>query len=123
MQRLLNIERNLVSEPTLDGEEFKRIVFGPNFAERDRAFEEMRKNGMLHHYHITEDSKEEIRYKTMQNVFKSRQSYSRSVDETEADPNVITLFSNGFVFYDLGFCIRSGIHFFLYVKSIQLLGT
>jgi hypothetical protein len=123
MQRLLSIEKNLVSESILDGEEFKRVVFGPNFAERDRAFEAMRKYDMLHHYHINEDSKEEIRYKTMQNIFKSRQSYSRSVDETEEDPNIITLFSNGFVFYDFGFCIRSGVHFFLYVKSIQLLGT
>lgn len=59
MERLLSLERQLVSGSSgnLDVEELKRIVFGPNYAERDIGFEVLRKNNMLRHYHITEDSK------------------------------------------------------------------
>lgn len=35
----------------------------------------------------------------------------------------MTHFAHGFVFYDLGFCVRSGVHFYLYSKALQLLGT
>lgn len=58
MERLLSLEKQLVAGSNLDAEELKRVVFGPNYAERDLGFEALRKNNMLHHYHITEDSKE-----------------------------------------------------------------
>lgn len=35
----------------------------------------------------------------------------------------MTHFVHGFVFYDLGFCVRSGVHFYLYFKALHLLGT
>ena len=78
---------------------------------------------MLQHYHISEDSHEEVRHKTFQNIVKSRKNYAKSLDETQSNPNETTLYSNGFVFYDLGFCVRAGVHFYLYSKAIQLLGT
>jgi hypothetical protein len=123
MQRLQNLEKQVIASSSLDGEEFKSIVFGPNYAEKEKAAEVLRSNGSLHHYHINEDSKETLRHKTLRNVFTSRASFLGTFDDAESNINAVTLFCNGFVFYDLGFCVRSGVHYFLYFKALNLLGT
>ena len=83
----------------------------------------MRKYNMLHHYHINEDSKQEIRRKTFSNVVIGRKSYNRTYEEVDADPNPTTLYANSYPFYDLGFSVRAGVHYYLYSKAILLLGT
>lgn len=59
----------------------------------------------------------------MVNSIKARTNYHRTNEETDNDPNPASLYSNSLVFYDLGFSVRSGVHYFLYLKSIRLLGT
>lgn len=59
----------------------------------------------------------------MQNVIKARKNYHRTYEQVDADPNPTTLYANAFVFYDLGFSVRSGVHYYLYSKAISLLGT
>jgi acyl-CoA oxidase len=83
----------------------------------------MRKHDLLHHYHITEDSKDEVRRKTFSNIIIARKAYNRTYEEVDADPNSASLYGNSWVFYDLGFSVRAGVHYFLYSKAIRLLGT
>lgn len=123
MQRLLQLDTHLVREDHLHHQDFKLTVFGPNYTERDRAFQVLRNSGMLHHYHLTQDSKEEVRYKTLKNIFISREKYNKSIDEAKNNPNGTSLYGNAFIFYDLGFSVRSGVNFYLYCKAIQFLGT
>lgn len=52
-----------------------------------------------------------------------RKYYHRTFEQVDADPNPTTLYANAFVFYDLGFSVRSGVHYYLYSKVISLLGT
>jgi acyl-CoA oxidase len=78
---------------------------------------------MLHHFHITEASKEEVRYQTLINAINSKRFYTKSAEESDADPNPVSLYSNALVYYDLGYTVRAGVHFFLYLKAIKLLGT
>jgi acyl-CoA oxidase len=42
---------------------------------------------------------------------------------TKANPNKITLFGNGFTFYDLNLTTKAGVHYSLYLKAIERLGT
>lgn len=53
MERLIGLEKQLVSGGNLEANELKRVVFGPNYGERDRAFELIKKMDILHHFHIT----------------------------------------------------------------------
>ena len=39
------------------------------------------------------------------------------------DPNVVSLISTGFMVFDLGFSVKNGVHYFLYMKTIFNLGT
>ena len=39
------------------------------------------------------------------------------------NPNKITLFGNGFTFYDLNLTTKAGVHYSLYLKAIERLGT
>lgn len=64
-----------------------------------------------------------MRYQTFLNSIKARSCYNRTIEETDEDPNPASLYSNSLVFYDLGFSVRSGVHYFLYSKAIKLLGT
>jgi hypothetical protein len=38
-------------------------------------------------------------------------------------PNKLTLLGNGFTFYDLNFSTKIGVHYSLYLKAIERLGT
>lgn len=42
---------------------------------------------------------------------------------TLTNPNKITLFGNGITFYDLNLTTKGGVHYSLYLKAIERLGT
>lgn len=44
-------------------------------------------------------------------------------ENTIKNPNKITLFGNGLTFYDLNISTKGGVHYSLYLKAIERLGT
>ncbi len=44
-------------------------------------------------------------------------------DDFKADPNIVTLTSAGMYCYDPAVCVKFGVHFHLYTKTIMNLGT
>jgi|JI6StandDraft_1071083.scaffolds.fasta_scaffold126927_4 hypothetical protein len=40
-----------------------------------------------------------------------------------SNPNQFTLFGNGFTFFDLNLITKMGVHYSLYIKTIERLGT
>jgi|JI9StandDraft_1071089.scaffolds.fasta_scaffold114940_3 hypothetical protein len=72
MNRLLSLQQNLISGPsffekhrqssTIDSQEFKRIVYGPNYQHRERSLEFIKQNpDVFEHYHVTEASRDKQR--------------------------------------------------------------
>ncbi len=101
MKRLLALESQIVSEDdfararatsTVDKLELNKIVYGSNYDERLKAFEIIRANPDRFELDI--------------------QKYTRT------NPNKLTLFGNGFTFYDLNFTTKIGVHYSLYLKTI-----
>jgi hypothetical protein len=43
--------------------------------------------------------------------------------EKSDNPNKFSLFGNGFTFYDLNLITKIGVHYSLYLKTIERLGT
>lgn len=79
MNRLLALKPQLVSQTefdeyrrksTIDKEEFNRVVNGPNYKERMRAFKVISENpSLFQHYHLTEASRPSQRENTTKQVF------------------------------------------------------
>lgn len=132
MKRLLALQAQLVSEDefarsrassTIDKLELNKIVYGNNYEERLKAFEIIRANpDRFEHYHLTEADRSYQREKTTKEV--QRLSDVLDIQKyTRVNPNKLTLFGNGFTFYDLNFTTKIGVHYSLYLKTIERLGS
>lgn len=87
----------------------------------------MRNNKVYHeHFHLHDYSIEEIRKKTLAKLAVTWRNTPQIEEVRKLNfevANPVTLFCNGVTYNDINFCILGGVHSFLYLKSIHLLGT
>lgn len=132
MNRLLSLESHLVQAKdfqtyklasTIQKEEFCKTVYGTNYKERQRAFDYIKNNpDDFEHYHLTEADRSHQREKTNKLLLKYINQFD--IDKySRTNPNKLTLFGNGFTFYDLNLTTKAGVHYSLYIKTIERLGT
>ena len=72
---------------------------------------------------MLELSRAETREKAAEQIFASKEKIGLTYEDYLKDPNIVSVVSTGFMSYDVGFSVKNGVHFFLYMKTIFNLGT
>lgn len=56
-------------------------------------------------------------------MFQVKNIINMSYEQYLANPNYLSLICSAYVNYDYGYSVKSGVHFFLYLKALYNLGT
>lgn len=100
------------------------MVYGENYGERFKAFDVIQSNVKdFEHFHLIDADREHQRMQSTKLMSILAKPVDLGVERAIEYPNLITLYTNGLIYYELGVMIKLGVHYALYMKTIQNLGT
>ncbi|CAD8063787.1 unnamed protein product [Paramecium primaurelia] len=109
---------------TIDKQKYIEIFYGRNWKYRQNLFDIVKNNQhVFKHHHLEESTREEQRYHSFQAMRHFHQKLGVTYDMFLSDPNIVTITSVAMYSFDPAVCVKFGVHFSLYTKTILNLGT
>ncbi|EAS04704.1 peroxisomal acyl-CoA oxidase (macronuclear) [Tetrahymena thermophila SB210] len=109
---------------TICPKQVENTIYGYNSHYMKRVYEVIKNSPQIfRHPHLEEWSREVYRYMSFRQLVQFDKEKNMSYEDYKKDPHIATIMGTALYQWNASHCIKHGVHFYLYAKTIINLGT